>query len=336
MRRVIIATLVGALAVPGVMATGAGAAPGTVRVTSALDDGPGSLREALTSGAERIIVDPSVDTIVLNSSLDRSGATPLRLQGNGVTIDASGVEHGLHVIIPANQVGLLDVELRDLTVTGSALHGVYIDDNLGSPASVALTTNNVTLEGNGIGESDQDGVRVDERAVGSITFTSRASTFSNTGADGVELDETGAGDVVLDVQGSSFVNNGPTDPADLDDGIDVDETDAGSLRGSIRSSSFVHNYDEGIDLNESGDGSIEVSLVNVLADQTVDGDGIAFEELDAGNLDASVVASTVTNNGDDGIQAEQFEPGNGVLELRSTRFAGNADDDVNLDGVELV
>jgi hypothetical protein len=43
-----------------------------------------------------------------------------------------------------------------------------------------------------------------------------------------------------------------------------------------------------------------VSLVDVVADQTVDGDGIAFEELDAGDLDASIVASTVTNNGDDG------------------------------------
>jgi hypothetical protein len=314
--------------------TQAGAAPGNVvHVSTDADSGPGSLREALASGAERVVVDPSIDTIVLASPLERSGATPLRLQGKGVTVDATGVDHGLHVVIPGDQTATVEVTLQDLTFTGSDLHGIYLDDNLGSAASIAFTTLHVTVDHNGLAESDQDGVRVDEREDGSITFKSRDSTFSRAGADGVELDETGEGDVVLDVQGSVFADNGPLDPADLDDGIDVDETDGGSLLGSIRSSQFIHNYDEGVDLNEGGDGSVDVSLVNVIADDTVDGDGIAFEETDDGDLVVSIVASASTDNGDDGIQIEQGDAGTGTLKLRSTDTSGNADDAINLDNV---
>jgi hypothetical protein len=336
MKRLFATAAVGLFAVAGTAGTitQAGAAPGEVtRVTTDADSGPGSLREALASDTAIIVVDPSIDTITLESPLTRTVAAPLRLQGNGVTIDADGVYHGLHVIVPADATGTVDVTLQDLTVTGSGLHGIYVDDNLGSPASIALSMIQVTADANGLAESDQDGVRVDERELGSISFTSRGSTFSRAGADGVELDETGDGDVVLDVQGSTFVDNGPFDPGDLDDGIDVDETDGGSLLGSIRSSQFIHNYDEGIDLNEEGAGSVDVSMVNVVADSTVDGDGIAVEEADEGDLVVSVVASASTNNGDDGIQVEQADTGTGTLKLRSTDTNGNADDPINLDNV---
>jgi hypothetical protein len=94
MRRLLIATVTGLLAT-GATTLAADAAPKVAHVTSEADGGAGSLREALATGAEVVVIDPSVETIVLSSTLERSGATSLRLQGNGVTIEASGVEHAL-------------------------------------------------------------------------------------------------------------------------------------------------------------------------------------------------------------------------------------------------
>lgn len=326
------AALVAAFAISFVGAPSAGAAQGsTVRVTSAADSGPGTLRAALGSGAGHVVIDPSVDVIDLDSPL--TGTTSVRIQGAEAVIDATGIGLGLAFTAPATASGVFEVEVRNLTVIGAGDHGIYVTDDQdvgdldaagsGSPASVTLTVHNVTVDNVGYGASDRDGIRVDERDDGTLTFVAKASRFTRAGADGVELDETAAGDIVFDVDSSTFEANGPLDPEDLDDGFDVDEVDDGNVIGSIRSSSFLANYDEGIDINEDGQGSIDVDLVSVTVRDTDDGDGIAFEEHGDGDVTVDLRASTSTANPGDGFEIAEEGVGDVVARIISSTLTGN-------------
>lgn len=334
--------------------TGPAAAQSTnAVVTTAADGGPGSLRAALASGASRILFTRSVGTIALQSPLTWSG-TSLVLVGSGQVIDGGGtvgtlltltgtqvdvsrltlsntLGSGLHVVVPASATGIAQVDLRQVGVESTGLHGVHVDDLSGAASSVALRTTDVTVDGAGTGESDQDGVRVDERGEGNIGFTSRNSAFQDSGADGVELDEGGNGDVLLDVVSTRFRDNGPLDPTDLDDGIDVDEADTGSVRGRFAQSEFVGNYDEGIDLNETASGDLVISLTSVTVVDTVDGDGLQIDEEDAGNVDELVLGSTLVDNDGDDIDLEQDDAGTGTFRLRGSTVGS-----VNLNGVTQV
>ena len=312
--------------------TPAAAAPGdTIRVTSQADAGPGTLREALEAGAEHIVIDPSVDVIEIASTL--TGHTSVRIEGGGAVIDADAVGVALAVTADPGTSGVLAVDISHLTVLGAGDHGSYITDdqdgNLdaagsGPPVPVSLTVRSVVVEDVGHAGFDRDGIRVDERDDGSLTFVSLACRFTEAGADGVELDETGQGGVAFDVHASTFEANGPLNPDDLDDGIDVDEVDAGDVTGSIRSSSFIANHDEGIDINEDGTGSIDVDLVSITVRDTVDGDGIAFEEHGDGDVTAELRASTSADNTGDGF--EIAEDGEGIIsaELLGSTVTGNA------------
>jgi hypothetical protein len=88
---------------------------------------------------------------------------------------------------------------------------------------------------------------------------------------------------------SRFVDNGPLVPDDLEDGIDVDEADDGSIYATFAGSELAGNHDEGADLNETGPSGIDARFVNVRATGTVDGEGIALEEHDAGDVALSLV-----------------------------------------------
>ena len=102
------AALAAALATSIAAAPTAGAAPGdTVTVTSEADSGPGTLREALASGAEQIIIHPSVDDIVLASTL--TGTTSVSIHGAGTVIHADGVGIGLAITAQPGATGTFDV-----------------------------------------------------------------------------------------------------------------------------------------------------------------------------------------------------------------------------------
>ena len=349
MRRklVVLAMVVGAAG--GLMSAPASAEQPVV-VTSSANRGPGSLRAALATGATQISIAPDVGTINLRSPLNWSGRS-LLLAGTGQAVDGNGAVgtlltlrttqvqisgmtfrdtagSAIRVVVPRSATGTATVDLTDVTVEDTALHGVHIDDLAGSSASVQLRTTDVVVSGAGIGESDQDGVRVDEWGEGHIIFSSIDSMYEHSGADGVELDEGGPGDVVFDLSNSKFLRNGPLDPADLDDGIDVDEADAGSIQARITQSTFDHNYDEGIDLNELGPGDVNALLTSVIVVDTVDGDGLQVDEEDAGNVAVSVASSTLVDNDGDDIDLDQGDAGTGVFRLRDSTVGS-----INLDGV---
>ncbi|MEQ8719071.1 MAG: hypothetical protein RIE08_15790 [Acidimicrobiales bacterium] len=347
--------------------------------------GPGTIRDALESGQTTIVIDDAVGTIFIDAPLVYDGTEALRVYGNGVTIDGDGLEDtlleisegvdlalfgitfddgggyslgaevgtaGVHVIVPSGVTGTVDVTLNGVTVRGVGGHGIWIDDNDGSSASVHVSATGVLVEDVGFGEFDRDGIRVDETGDGDITFTSRWSNFIGVGADGVELDERGAGSVFFDVLASNFNDNGdycigvdPENPSgseeaecveddelDLDDGFDIDEADGGAISGTVRYSSADDNYDEGFDFDEAGSEGIDVSFTGVTANGNID-EGIKASEEDGGSLVASLRNTQVLNGQDnDGVEFEEL--GDGDLDVEARRLVSTGHDSSGLKLVE--
>jgi hypothetical protein len=191
----------------------------------------------------------------------------------------------LEVNVPAARTGLLSVVLTQVHLTGNGRFGLEIDDQIGdadglgadSPASISLVMALCNVTGNGFteGDSDLDGVRIDEGGEGGIVAVISACHIDGNGADGLELDERGNGDSRLTATNSTFNNNGPNDPEDTDDGIDLDEDGAGSIWAKLVNASINGNFDEGLTLNSAR--SVSVELINVLANDNTD-EGIKVDE----------------------------------------------------------
>ena len=336
----------------------AAAAP-PAKVTNGNDSGPGSLRAALMSGATSIAIKPNVDIIDLDAPLYYDGTAPLTIRGSGQTIDGFGLgldpiltvtegadlsirdltfdagggdEDGawerivnegggkaIYVDVPQDAMGVVRLDLRNVTVLGTGNHGVHVSDCLletengggdpddcgdgntgvgeGSAASIHVRLDGVLIESSGFGTQDADGLRVDERGDGEIRFSAVNSTFHRVGADGIELDEGGYGDVIVDVRHVAFTENGeyclinefvPGDDCDddgepdVDDGFDIDEAGPGSIVGNIRNVNVILNYDEGLDFDEAGMGGTDLDFVNVTSIDNAD-EGIKVSEEDAGD-----------------------------------------------------
>lgn len=293
----------------------------TISVTNTNDSSSGSFRSAITLAN---LVGPSTQSITIEFEIDgtvslSSGTivynndVPLIINGNGVTIDGSGLAfeddifqinggsdviindlsfvngsaNGVNIALPDNASGIVSLVFNTVTFGSNGLNGLLINDqsddpiNPGgsdSPASILLKLNSVEVTGNGfVGLSDFDGVRVNEGGLGDLTVTIQDSLVADNGGDGVELDEKGEGLVKATVKNSDFNDNGPQDPEDLEDGFDIDEADDGDLIAVLNTVTANGNFDEGIDLDESGPGDIRATLTNVTAVDNTDRE-IQFSE----------------------------------------------------------
>lgn len=353
-------------------------------VTDAGDSGPGTLRDALAGSCTTISVRRSIDEIEISSPLERSGS--VRIKGNNVTVKGNGLAldllhitdatwiyiervtfddggdfglppgptdgAGIHVELGADAADTV-VALNRVSVLGVSGHGIWIDDNQESAASVALKTTRVTVDNSGIGAFDRDGIRVDETGEGSIVWRDRRGTYTDAGADGVELDERGPGDVSVDVRHSVFNGNGdyclPIDPnsppyddptcvedddgelvLDLDDGFDIDEAGDGGIYGTIRNVTLNDNYDEALDFDEEDEGGIDVTVTNFTADGNID-EGIKFSEEDAGDVKATVNRATITNGDDDGIVIEEEDGGSNTVTVKNSTIDNNGKHGIRVD-----
>lgn len=278
-------------------------------------------------------------------------ADRLQLEGpGGFSFANQGVGKGLFVQVPNERTGTVNVELIDVSVKGVANHGIHVSDCTlgddcgaggggggdGSPASISLLALGVEVDDAGNGKFDADGIRIDERADGDISFMAAGSTFQNVGADGVELDEGDDGDVHIEVWRSDFLNNGAyclpsplviEEPCvedddgdlvlDLDDGFDIDEAGPGSVTGRIVIATVANNLDEGLDFDEEGEGGMDVDFV--LVDGYSNGDeAIKMSAAGPGDLYANIVNSVVIDNGNDGAEFE-VEDGDGQVHIRVRR-----------------
>ena len=379
--------------VPGIMADGSSS---VIRVTNPDDSGAGTLRAALeAAGADSRIRTISfkrgLPPIQPVSPLVFKGSQHIVLDGNRAEIDGtncacSGLQFvgsggltaysltvrnagggGIVVDIPSNASGSVRVYLNSVNVLNNGLHGVHVNDQASeSAANIVFQMVRSRVVGNGFaGDSDYDGVRVDEGGAGSIIAAVNSTRILANGADGLELDERGPGDVILSSTSSQYNDNGPKDPADLDDGLDIDEADGGSIRVKLRNVRINNNKDEGLDLDEAGPGDLQLEMVRVWANgngsEADGGDGIKADEEDEGSLwveanrvtasgnydegfqvgeeglgdvKVQLVNSTFDRNVDRGIQVEQEDDGSGVLRLRRVKARGN-DEPMKTKGVEV-
>ena len=332
----------------------------TLFVTDAGDAGAGTFRDAVAeansdSSVSAIVFD-GVGTVSIDSSVEYTGGQSLSIDGDGATIEATtdgaydlfvssgGADlklsslsfqdgaNGIFVPVPADTTGMLAVSLDDVTVQGSGLFGLHISDQENnSDAGVRLNISSSTFTGNGVGELDFDGIRVDEGGAGNIIVNVVNTTVDANGGDGLELDERGDGNVRLNVKDSSFNENGFFDEEDLDDGLDIDEAGEGGIWVKVVNSTFNGNFDEGFDLDEEDGGSVNVSFVNVAANNNID-EGIKIGEEDGGNVSVDFRNVEASGSiGEEGIVIEEEGAGNLIARLRNVIANGN-----DKEGIEIV
>lgn len=363
----------------------------TVTVSNGNNSGSGSLRSALSSNPETILINDSVSTIRVTETLEYNGTGTLNIIGAnlGQAVDASELSGsddilsinqganfnitnlnfignleevnddpedriggtGIFVNVPTNRTGTVAVTLENVSVTRVGSHGVHISDcavrdeclpGEGSSASIDLSVNNVIISRVGLGLQDGDGIRIDERSDGNITFSAENSTFTNVGADGVELDENDNGDITAIINRSVFDSNGefcdfandiddtPCDndgDPDLDDGFDIDEAGRGSIFVTINDSKFINNFDEGLDFDEEGNGNIQLEATNSFFLNNQD-QGIRASEEDGGAVRMFLTGITVADNNqnDEAIRVEEEGSGNVAIEINDSN-AINSDNE---------
>jgi 2',3'-cyclic-nucleotide 2'-phosphodiesterase (5'-nucleotidase family) len=324
---------------------------GTVLVRNESDSGDGSFRAAIqianeNPGVNKIKFQPHVDSVVLESAVEYTGSQDLKIEGKRAVLRASDdfaddsifvssgaadlelrkltvdgdfedgevPTNGIYIPVPAAAVGVLSVELAFVNVINNGAFGVWIADQLNdSAAGIKLSVNRSTVENNGIGLFDADGIRVDEGGDGDIRADVSRSDIDGNGADGLELDETGAGSVFAKVSRSSFDDNGffdqdnQTEEQDLDDGFDIDEVGPGGIWAEISRTQLVNNFDEGLDFDEEDAGGVYLKLFDVNASENSD-EGVKVDEEDEGNLVARLTDVVISRNGDDDLS---FEPNGG-------------------------
>jgi hypothetical protein len=138
--------------------TAALAAP-SYEVTSGSDAGPGTLRDGLSSGATVIVIDDSVSTITIDSTLYYDDEAPLKIVGSGQNVDGGGLGNtlleitegadlttsdlaftdsggfdvnnqgggkGIFVDVPLGRTGIVSLSLTNVAVTGVGLHGIHV------------------------------------------------------------------------------------------------------------------------------------------------------------------------------------------------------------------
>lgn len=304
---------------------------------------------------------------------DQTGVVEVEL----FNVSVSGVaNHGIHIS---------DCSLADECGGGSGGGGE------GSPASIYVELHNVHVNDVGQGKFDADGFRVDDRGEGDIYFYARHSSFTFVGADGVELDEGNAGSVYADIAHSDFSNNGNyCDPAllsawlpspdeaefseeesitlemipavsgspddrcferevdfydsgfveayefgiDVDDGIDLDEAGEGSLVAYMFKSSINDNFDEGVDFDEEDGGDIEVSFIKTEANGNTD-DGYKMSEEGQGDVLGTVKRAQAFDNGGKGFVFEEADDGDLSVNVKRTQTSNNDDsDDTGIEAVQ--
>ena len=161
----------------------------------------------------------------------------------------------------------------------------------------------------------------------------------------------------------------PDDPGDyekdLEDGFDIDENDEGGIWGRAK---FIHvtangNEDEGIDLDETFDGSIEMTgnkivandnfgagiqlteseeqpdtdgdivlnLRHVTANASRDSRGIRLEEFQAGDVLGQIVHGTFDGNASDGFRIEEIDEGDIDFRFVKASFTNNEGDGLQVE-----
>jgi len=312
-----------------------------------------------------IASDATVFTVPNGADVAISGIT---FQGpGGFDIKNQGdYSKGIFVGVPTDRTGTVSLTLTDVTVAGVSGHGIHVSDcsladacgggsggsGDGSAASIAVSLNGVTVDNAGNGKFDADGLRVDERGAGDITFHAVGSMFKNVGADGVELDEGQDGDVIVAITNTIFKDNGnycdpavmdaflPTpDEGEFEEGKQPEAGIPGPVTGSpddtcierevdlyddgtVEEFAFGLDLDDGFDIDEAGNGSIVANITSSAVMGNLD-EGFDFDEEDAGDIRLTIAGASATSNKDDGFKNSEEGEGGVFVTVTDTGASDN-------------
>ena len=338
MRLTLASSLLVSLLVPAM----AFAAP-PAKVVNGNNDGAGSLRAALASGATKIVIKSSVSTIVVTETLEYTGTAPLSINGTGQTIDGSGLDDNSAPIFEVTEGA--DLSIRNLTFDagGGNANGPYNRENQGGGKGifvdvpfertgvVSLDLTNVTVMGTG-----NHGVHVSD-----CTLGDDCGGGSGGGGNG----STASIDVrLIDV---AIIDNG-NGKQDAD-GFRVDDRGDGSIMFFARNSAFIDNGADGIELDEGNNGDVVINVSNSIFDfngeycligdfvpgDACDDDGEAdvddafdVDEAGDGSVIGRVANLTVVNNFDEGLDFDEEGTGGFDLDVVNVYAENNADESV--------
>ena len=118
----------------------------------------------------------------------------------------------------------------------------------------------------------------------------------------------------------------------LDDGIDIDEAGDGGLRVTMINSEILRNHDEGVDLDEEDAGDAFVTFLRSTAEGNTD-DGFRTSESGPGNLSGSIHTVTAKDNGGNGARFN--EAGEGTVSVEAIRVMTANNDDGDETGLRV-
>lgn len=289
---------------------------------------------------------------------------------------ADSFDNGLAVFLPEGDASFT-LTLDKVTVDGAQFHGVLVDGQatgsyntadaiqpgcddpyaIDTDTEITLDIKRTTVTDAGVlaGDFDAslatgcpqdfDGLRVDQGGEGSITGTVDRSSFDENLADGIELDEIGDGDVVTLVTRSTFVDNGLTEAVECSAAYyDVDVDDRGDCDGV---GTFVEDLDDGFDIDEAGDGDIDLTAVRLTVDGNRD-EGLDLDEAGGGDILLRVDRLEAHGNNDEAVKASEEDGGSihaSLIRAEITEGDGDAveleeegsgDNNVTVDRVEII
>ncbi len=235
----------------------------TLLVTTFEAAGEGSLQAALSAAARSaeatvIVVTDGDGRIETPDGLTYSGASALRLVGNGVTVasaqnvtllsiegpmdvaldglrfegpggwsienrgDADGpAGKGIFLDVGEDAEGVVRLHLSDVQVSGVASHGIHISD--------CTLADECGSGGGGAGEGSPASISIQ-----AVNVRIEDVGHGRFDSDGLRVDERGEGDISLTGMFLSAVNVGA-------DGVELDEGQAGNVSIDLISSSFLNN-----------------------------------------------------------------------------------------------
>jgi hypothetical protein len=349
--------------------TAALAAP-AYEVINGDDDGAGSLRDALGSGATVIVIDDSVSAIDIDNTLIYDDEAALKIVGSGQTVlggdftllaitegadltisdldfegpggydvENQGGGKGIFVDVPDDREGVVSLNLTNVSVSHVGKHGVHVSD-----CDLAV------CGAGGGGGGDGSPASIYAR-LANVTIDG----VGNGGfdADGMRIDDRGDGDILFIAVDSVFVNVGA-------DGVELDEGNDGDVIVEVRNSVFEFNggycfpvdpddppyadptcvedddgelvldLDDGFDIDEAGNGSLLGSIRNIWISNNLD-EGLDFDEEGDDGINIELVGIEAWGNGDEGVKLSEEDGGDVTARLRSLTVAGNGDDGIQIE-----
>ncbi len=308
------------------------------------DAGVGTLRDALDSDATVIVIDPSVASIAIESTLVYEGFNPLMIIGSGQTVygdledpldtllevtngadlsisnlnftvdtdtdysaDFQGGGKGIFVKVPDDREGTVNLALTHVSVSNVGLHGVHV-----------LDCDVIACGAGGGGAGDG--------SPASINVSLVNVTVDNVGnggfdSDGVRVDDRGEGDIIFNAVDSTFINVGA-------DGVELDEGDAGDVIVNVRNSVFENNgaYCFGVDVDEPADPTcVEDDEGELVLDLD---DGFDIDEAGEGSISGQITNSLVNDNFDEGLDIDEEDAGDIHLDLGKIMASNNGDEGI--------